>query len=89
LTAETFLRSASSTLAFLPGGASASTVVPVCIRDRGWATNDRQYWVRSRRWVGSPSTSLPMVPSGATRVTTASMVLGTITPGRAASSTVV
>ncbi len=42
LTAETFLRSASSTLAFLAGGASASTAVPVCMRDSGWATNDRQ-----------------------------------------------
>ncbi len=42
LTAETFLRSDSSTFALPAGGASASTVVPVCIRDSGWATNDRQ-----------------------------------------------
>ena len=42
LTADTFLRSPSSTPAFRSGGASASTAVPVCMRDRGWATYDFQ-----------------------------------------------
>jgi hypothetical protein len=42
LTADTLLRSASSTLAFLPGGASVRIAVPVCMRDSGLATNDRQ-----------------------------------------------
>ena len=42
LTADTFLRSDSSTPAFLPGSASASTADPVCMRDSGWATYDFQ-----------------------------------------------
>ena len=40
-------------------------------------------------WVGSVSRWGPRAPSGATRLTTVSMALGTATPGRAASSTLV